>query len=224
MTIKDPTKYDEWRKKISESTKKAMARPEVKAKITGINNHNFGKHPSKETLKKLSEVRLGKKRKPFSEEWKKKLSEAHLGKKQSEEHRKHIGDGHRGKHHPPEWCENISKAQRGEKSWNWQGGKSFEPYCEKFNKEFKERVRAFFGYKCVECGKNTEDNGKALAVHHINYDKMVCCNDVKPLFVALCCSHNNTANFNREMWEQHYTNLINEKYGGLCYLPKGCEA
>src|SRR5208337_386546 len=34
-----------------------------------------------------------------------------------------------------------SKNLIGEKSPGWKGGISFEPYCIKFNKEFKERVR-----------------------------------------------------------------------------------
>lgn len=108
----------------------------------------------------------------------------------------------------------------GDKNPMWRGGVSFEPYCVKFNREFKNRVRAFFGYRCVECGKTTEENGQLLSVHHVNYDKMMCCNDVKPLFVALCRSHNIIANGNREYWEQHYTDIINNRYGGQCYFPK----
>jgi hypothetical protein len=146
----------------------------------------------------------------------------------------------RGWHHTPEWCEMMrdkfkdriipqevckkisetNKKKHGAETGNWRGGISFEPYCPKFNEEFKERVRAFFGYECVECHKTTEENGRALSVHHVNYDKMMCCNDVKPLFVSVCVSHNAKANGNREYWENHFTELINEKYGGICYLPK----
>lgn len=102
---------------------------------------------------------------------------------------------------------------------NWQGGISFEPYCSKFNKEFKERVRAFFGYHCVECG--TPQNGSKLHVHHVNFQKDSCCNDgVTPLFVSLCDSCHGKTGRNRDYWQQHFTEIINRDYGGKCYLPK----
>jgi len=120
----------------------------------------------------------------------------------------------------PMKCPEVIKKISGKNNSSWRGGISFEPYCPKFNKEFKERVREFFGRVCVECGKNEEENGMKLPIHHVNYDKMVCCNSTKPIFVALCNSHNSKANRNREYWEDHYTDIVNNKYGGQCYLPK----
>lgn len=116
--------------------------------------------------------------------------------------------------------DNPMFGMRGELAPSWKGGISFEPYCPKFNKEFKNRIRAFFGYKCVECGKTQKELDKMLDVHHVNYDKMVCCNDTKPIFVALCHAHNTIANNSREYWEKHYTDIVNNKYGGQCYLPR----
>lgn len=112
------------------------------------------------------------------------------------------------------------KKHRGENSPMWKGGISYEPYCVLFNDEFKERVRNFFGRICVECGKTEEDNCERMSVHHVNFDKETCCNDEKPLFVTLCKSCHAKTNYNREYWEEKYTTLINEKYGGQCYLPK----
>jgi hypothetical protein len=106
----------------------------------------------------------------------------------------------------------------GDKHPNWKGGISFEPYCVLFNDEFKERVRAYYGYVCVECG--TPQNCRKHAVHHVNYDKMMCCNEVKPTFVCLCVGCNCRANYNREYWQQHFTEMINVYYGGKCYLSK----
>jgi hypothetical protein len=118
----------------------------------------------------------------------------------------------------------TNKYRIGEHSSNWNGGTSFAPYCPKFNKEFKERVRAFFGYQCVACGKLEKDNKNRLIVHHVTYDKQTCCNNNKPLFVPLCIScHTKTSNAKKEKrkyWENYYAALINSKYNGVCFFPK----
>lgn len=220
---KDPLKREEWRRKKS-------------VVMCGEKNHRYGTHPSSETLELLSSA--GKKRKSISEETRKKLSESKtgdknpmFGKSPSIKTRKQIGDAMRGeknclyrKHLPEETRKKISVSRTGktckEHHPQWKGGVSFLPYCHMFNRPFKIRVRARYDYKCVECGKPQKDNGRLLDVHHVNYDKMVCCNDVKPLFVALCRSCNTKANFDREYWEAHYTAIIKEKYGGMCYLPE----
>ena len=54
----------------------------------------------------------------------------------------------------------AGKIKTGEKNSNWNGGTSFEPYCTKFTPEFKERVRAFWGYKCANCGALESDDPK----------------------------------------------------------------
>lgn len=114
----------------------------------------------------------------------------------------------------------MSENMRGENSPGWKGGLSFGQYCPKFSSEFKERVREFFGRKCVECGKTEEENGRKLSVHHVNYDKNTCCHDGPALFVATCVYHNTKANTDRKLWQKHYTDIINEKYGGKCYFTR----
>jgi hypothetical protein len=158
----------------------------------GENNVMFGKHHSEETRKKMSKPHIGRRGIRFTEDHCKKISDANKGQCNP-----------KGIYHP-----------------NWKGGISFEPYCPKFNYGFKERVREFFGRVCVECKLTEKENGRKLDVHHVNYDKMVCCNDVKPLFVALCIKHNTLANKDRSYWEKHYTDIVNEKYNGECYLPR----
>lgn len=196
----------------------------------------FGKHHSTKTRAKMSVSHTGSRR---SEKTRKRQSEVKIGEKNPM-------FGKRGELNPlykthlpietrkkishtkitfkwiptDEWRKKQSDGHSGEKNHSWRGGISFEPYCYMFNKPFKKRVRAFFGHKCVECEMTREENGQDLDVHHVNYNKMMCCNDVKPLFVALCRSHNAVANGNRGFWEDWYTELINEFYGGKCYLPK----
>ena len=112
-----------------------------------------------------------------------------------------------------------SKRMEGKKNPNWQDGISFEPYCIKFNDDLKERVRDFFDRKCYVCGKNEMNNGQRLSVHHVNYDKMVCCNDVKPLFVPLCQSCHSKTQKDREYWEEFFTISLEYLTNGKCFLP-----
>ena len=64
--------------------------------MKGENNHNFGKHHSEETRKKLSEALKGKssplKGVKLSEEARRNMSEAHKGKTLTEEHRRKIAE------------------------------------------------------------------------------------------------------------------------------------
>ena len=114
----------------------------------------------------------------------------------------------------------ISEAQRGEKGNNWRGGISFEPYCPKFNRNLKMRVRVFFGYECIICGKNEQQNEKCLSVHHVEYDKAACC-DGKPVrFAALCHSCHSKTNHNRTRWEAMLHRCIDEIWGGRSYYTK----
>ena len=113
----------------------------------------------------------------------------------------------------------------GPNNWNWKNGASFYPYCPKFNEAFKERVRAFWEYRCGLCGKTQVENGRALSVHHVHYLKEACCDEmIKPLFVPLCMTcHSKTNSGDRNEWEAHFTQVITEKHGGQCYLSKPME-
>lgn len=119
--------------------------------------------------------------------------------------------------------EHLREFSVGENHPNWRGGLSYEPYCQLFNNSFKERVREFFGRKCVECG--APENGRRLSVHHVVYDKEACCNEGEAvenrLFVPLCASCHSKTGGNRDYWQDRFTKLINEEYNGQCYLPKG---
>jgi hypothetical protein len=164
---------------------------------------------------KISESKKGK---HYTTEHVEKIRASKLGHFVSDETKAKMSAAHKGRVLSKEWRAKIAMSLLGEKSKLWKGGKSFEPYCQKFNNEFKERVRAFFGYQCVECGRKT--NYK-LHVHHVNYEKDACCDDsIKPLFVALCRSCHAKTNNDREYWRLHFTTVINEKFGGECYYHK----
>lgn len=200
----------ETRKKLSEAAKGRKHTNETKKKI---GKTSIGRKHLNKTKKKMSEAHRGKK---LSPETRKKMSEAKLGTTLSEETRKKISKATLGKNlgnqhalgnkHSEETKHKLS----GENASNWRGGTSFEPYCPRFNNSFRESIRDKFGRKCFLCGE--EENGRKLAVHHVNYDKNCLCSDIKCEFVPLCMScHSKTSNGDREYWE----NLIMKKLEGL---------
>lgn len=140
----------------------------------------------------------------------KKMSVCRNCKRRIKHGRKYCNQKCRGEH------------QRGERSAAWKGGKTFAPYCWRFNNDLKKRVRAFFNYKCFLCGCDEKPNDK-LRTHHIKYNKMACCdNGGLPLFVPLCAScHNKTSpKKRRDYWENYfYVRLMNETKG-KCYFTK----
>lgn len=108
----------------------------------------------------------------------------------------------------------------GEHSGTWRGGLSFEPYCPKFSRSLKRRIRSFFDNQCLLCGKTTEENGKQLACHHVEYNKQACC-DGKPVqFAALCLSCHGKTNHETARWESMIHRIIDEIYNGRSYYTK----
>jgi len=110
----------------------------------------------------------------------------------------------------------------GEHASGWQGGISYGEYCEKWHgkrgENLRQRVRAFFGYRCALCGE--PQNGKALQVHHVDYNKQMCCDRDPHLFVPLCDRCHPLTNFNRGYWRLYFRELIALQYGGKCYYRK----
>jgi len=193
--------------------------------ISGDRHPLFGKHHSKETRQKLSETNSGH---ITTIETRQKLSERmsgsgnpRFGVKLSEDQiarqSKSLKEFYEEN---PDVKEKLSICKLGNKNYNWKGGISFEPYCPKFNHDLKERVRAYFNFQCVTCGKSESENGKALSVHHVEYNKQACC-DGKPVqFAALCHRCHSKTNFDRENWEAMIHRIILEIYNGRSYYTK----
>lgn len=136
--------------------------------IGGERHPLYGKHFSEESKKKISLANTGH---VPSEETRKKISEATSGsnnprygktvtpeqrQKQSESMKKFYQEHPEELIHFQESMRNNRITRMGSESNFWKGGISFEPYCPKFNNDLKERVRSYFGYECIICGKTTE--------------------------------------------------------------------
>jgi len=98
----------------------------------------------------------------------------------------------------------------GEKSCQWQGGKSFEPYGLAFNNKLKEVIRKRDSFRCQECFRHQDElyskSGRKykLHIHHIDYNKK---NNNQNNLISLCRSCHSQTNFGREDW----TNYFNKK-------------
>ena len=88
---------------------------------------------------------------------------------------------------------------------NWNNGKSFEPYTTDWNKTLKRSIRERDHYTCRECGALQED--RAFCIHHIDYDKKNCNPNN---LITLCLHCHSKTNSNREYWEQHFKNMMED--------------
>jgi len=102
-------------------------------------------------------------------------------------------------------CPQISKSHIGEKNPAWKGGKSFEPYSSKFNELFKYYIREKFNNICQLCGKTEKEEGRNIALHHIDYNKK---NNKENNFILLCASCNARVNANRDYWTKYFKELL----------------
>jgi len=227
---KDPIKYAMWLQRNKDSHRGKILPEATRKKMSESrkgNKNNLGNIASAETRKKMSKAKIGNKYSlgnKASEVTKQKMSIAHKGIPKSEEWKQKIAESHTGMHHLSEESkQRIGKARTelysGENHPNWKGGISFEPYCPKFNEQFRRRVRAFFNHTCVLCGAT--QSKKNLHVHHIHYQKDSCCNGDSPkMFAALCDRCHSKTNYNREHWTGILSAIIINNYGGRSYLTE----
>jgi len=150
----------------------------------------------------------------------------HKGKLHSDESKKKISDTHRGIKHPfygkRHSYESKLKITEYQVGGFWYGNvidNENYKYCEKFNGNFKERVRSFWYYKCFICDE--PQHGKKLAVHHIHYDKKMCCNGSPQDCVPLCNACHSATNSDRDIWEDFLTKKLYSIYpDGKCFFTK----
>jgi len=178
-----------------------------------------GKHHSKKMIEKIkkSHIKSGA-NKRCSERmekdnpmhyavYRKKVGDAARGKKRSEEARRNISNGHKGLKYPEERNRKISESKKRlykdrTKNPNWQGGVSFLPYAPSFNNELKSQIRDRDNHICRLC--KVPGNGKALHVHHIDYNKK---NSNPENLITLCMDCHNALQGNRETWKEVFSDF-----------------
>jgi len=184
---------------------------------TGEKNHFYGKTHTIDTRSRISLKNSGKIHSPevrtkISVATKKALDNQEMRSKRSKIQKDRLTN--------VDLRIKLSEDRQGEKNPRWLGGISFKKYCPKFNRDLKRRVRAFFGYQCVLCGKSTEENGKNLDVHHVEYNKNACCDGKRVQFAALCRSCHTKTGSKRENWEEMLHIIIHEVYNDRSYFTK----
>lgn len=92
----------EYKQRMSERFK-GEKNPMYGVRLTRELNHNYGKHLSEETKRKLSESNKGRKGTPMSDAHKEKLSKLLKGVPKSPEHRRKLSEANLGKESPKKW-------------------------------------------------------------------------------------------------------------------------
>jgi len=159
----------------------------------------------------------------LSTDTKRKIGERLKGKPKSEKHklalrtarRRGIKEGRitspcwwKGKKMPLIMRQHLSEAHKGcnqrEKNGMWHGGVSFLPYGSEFNNTMRRRIREKYGNTCFLTRKESK-SGRALAVHHVNYDKT----DNREInLIPLQDSIHQKTNTNRDYWFALFCHLI----------------
>ena len=221
---------EETRKKMS-AAHKGVPRSEYECKQISIGK--LGHTVSEDTKRKISVANSGK---YHSEEWIKKAQASRMKTINTQEHKTKFKEAMRKRFSRPTERKKFSdaaaknqqdpiyrgKVAQAKGNGFWYGAVRYYDdvmYCEKFNTEFKERVREYRGRVCFECG--SPENGTKHAVHHVHYDKKMCCNGSPQDVVPLCRSCHTKTNTNRDYWEDHFTELIYKMdINGKCFLTR----
>lgn len=169
-------------------------------------------------------------------------------------------DAHKGKIFTEKTKQKISEANKREDvllkrldsfyGGFWYGNVRYpetKTYCELWNGDLRERIRAAFDYKSAISGITTDERGRKLDCHHIYFQEKACCHWDKDMngyyaminigtkrnpnmirydikgnpnkFVPLTRAEHTATRFDKLHWIKVFEDII-EKRGGKCYLTK----
>ena len=151
---------------------------------TGIKNHFYGKHHTKESKKKMSIAKKGKhyplmslafKGRKHSEKTRRKMSIAHklnpikfwLGKIFTKEHKKKISISNTGKVLSEETKRKISEGHSGKNNYRWIKDRSILLKNQRNDPEYKQWVKKVKKRDNNICRINNKDCSGYCEVHHI---------------------------------------------------------
>lgn len=219
-TLKGHIVTQETRRLISENTKAAMARPEVKEQIKNGNKERSNA-PEYKILRKEIAIKIWERpgyRKHQSEmhtghivspETIEKVRQIHLGSHWSEDRKSRMSkkmhdlfcDGKHpnvGKPRSEATRKKLSESHKGERNPMWKGGYTPLRYCFKFNKQLKDSIRAEHKYTCFLC--RIEQTKPGLGIHHIDYNHNAGCKNKRFALLPLCSTCHGKTNYNRWYW------------------------
>jgi hypothetical protein len=246
MLPKDPSKHEEYKRQISERLKN-----KPKSELHRLHMSEAKSNPSEETRQRMRDSHKGY---HHSKESNQKRKLTLTGKSKTPAHREHIRLSKLGIPRPEKMCKKLSDDRKGwigDKNpffgkqhselslmrmvetriggfWYGNVRYNYHPqYCELWTEKLRERVRAYRGYVCFECGKLQSENidrwGKIknLAVHHVHYNKKTCCDGSPYDLVPLCLACHAKTNKNKLFWEQRLTEKIYSlDQTGKCFFTK----
>ena len=204
-------------KKHSERQRKVLGTPEVRKKMSEGGKKRF------ETPEARTEHRKRQKEIMGAPEVRAKICEGVKKRYENPEAHEKLSEAQKRYFENPENRERTRLATiKYNIDHSWFGDVKYydgPQYCEKWTAELRERVRAWFGYVCVECG--TPQGQKKLSVHHVHYNKKLCCDDTPRTLVPLCAScHTKTTQGDREAWSEHFQEIIDAYYEGRCWFTR----
>ena len=144
----------------------------------------------------------------------KKISDAAKGVSKSPAHKAALREA--WKTRPPTTDETKLKMAKtwegryvGKDNPNWQGGISFEPYCQEFNYKLKEQIRNqynncdyFSGLPDYICNLVRKGQVEKLCIHHIDRNKMQGCDGVEWNLIPLSRVNHAKVHGNQQFWER----------------------
>lgn len=199
-----PNDKEEVMKIMNEIRRNKISKSHTGKILTKEHKNNLRSWWTLERRLKVKDIMTGRN---LSEETKSKLSILQAGKVLSEGTRDKMRVSKTEYWKDPKRRAEMSITMSGENHWNWQNGKSFEPYGLEFNDELREQIRQRDNYACQECDKKQDELGYKLNVHHIDYDKT---NNKPENLISLCRSCHIKTNYSREDWTEYFRKIVGE--------------